>query len=108
MQGSLSKRLRLARIELDLTQAEAANAIGITQPMLHRAETTLEISSNRLLQILDYYVNVRKINPAWLLKEPNSDYEILSGENNPNEQKLQLLKEFREQLDGIDKASEQD
>ena len=106
MQESLSNRLRLARIELGLTQAEAASDIGIKQPMLHRAETSLEISSNRLLQILDYYVNQRHINPAWLLSEPNTSYEILSGENKVSEQKLRLLQGFRETLDGIDKASE--
>lgn len=105
MLESLSNRLRLARIELGLTQAEAASAIGIKQPMLHRAETSLEISSNRLLQILDYYVNQRQINPAWLLSEPNTDFDIVVGENKVIEQKLKLLQGFRETLDGIDKAA---
>ncbi len=102
MQDSLSNRLRSARIELGLTQAEAASAIGIKQPMLHRAETSMEISSNRLLQILDYYINQRKINPAWLLSEPNIAFQILSVEGSVDEQKLRLLEGFRQQLDGLD------
>lgn len=85
-----------------MTQAEAASAIGIKQPMLHRAETSMEISSNRLLQILDYYINRRKINPAWLLSEPNIAFQILTVEGSVDEQKLRLLKSFRQQLDGLD------
>lgn len=106
MQESFSNRLRLARNELGLTQAEAATIIGITQPMLHRAETSLEVSSSRLLQILDYYVNQRRINPAWLLSEPNSAFQIRLAEGQMgqvDEQKLHLLKGFREQLDQLDK-----
>ena len=109
MQDSLSNRLRVARSELGLTQVEAASAIGITQPMLHRAETTLEISSNRLLQILNYYINQRNINPAWLFCEPNTAHPIVLIERNAetvDEQKLRLLEGFREDLDGIDKAGE--
>ncbi|AUD05326.1 helix-turn-helix domain-containing protein [Spirosoma pollinicola] len=106
MQERLSNRLREARIVLGLTQAEAASAIGIKQPMLHRAETSMEISSNRLLQIVDYYVNQRKINPAWLLSEPNLAFDIFAGEDKADEQKLRLLKGFLETLDGIDKTDE--
>lgn len=106
MQDSLSNRLRIARSELGLTQAEAASAIGIKQPMLHRAETSMEISSTRLLQILDYYVNKCQINPAWLLSEPNTSFSIIASENEVDEKKLKLLKGFRESLDGIDKAGQ--
>ncbi|CCH57586.1 hypothetical protein BN8_p06776 (plasmid) [Fibrisoma limi BUZ 3] len=105
MLESLHTRLRLARVELGLTQAEAATAIGIKQPMLHRAETSMEISSNRLMQILNYYVNQRSINPAWLLSDPNTAFTIMATESNVNEQKLQLLEVFREALDELDKPN---
>ncbi|QHV95606.1 helix-turn-helix domain-containing protein [Spirosoma endbachense] len=106
MQERLSNRLREARIELGLTQAEAASAIGIKQPMLHRAETSMEISSHRLLHILDYYINQRRVNPAWLLSEPNTAFDIIAGESKVEEKKLQLLKAFRETLDEMDQSSE--
>lgn len=104
MLDSLSNRLRLARTELGLTQAEATDEIGIKQPMLHRAETSMEISSHQLLQVLDYYVNQRQINPAWLLSESNTAFEIFSEENKISEQKLRLLQGFRDTLDGIDEV----
>lgn len=109
MQDSLNNRLRSARIELGLTQAEAASAIGIKQPMLHRAETSMEISSNRLLQILDYYINQQNINPAWLLREPNTAYTLFSAEGTAGdlaEKRLQLLEDFRKEMDRMDKAGQ--
>lgn len=105
MLETLPQRLRLARIELQLTQAQAAEAIGITQPMLHRAETSLEVSSNRLLQILDHYINVKQINPSWLLCEPNTGLAIISPPD-ANKQKLRLLDDFRSQLEEIDNTTD--
>lgn len=108
MHEFLPKRLRAARLKLNLSQAQAAQHMGagITQPILHRAETLLNLSSNRLLQIIDYYINQQQINPAWLLCERNEayDWQSIDVGNGPNsQQKLQLLEAFRRELDELDK-----
>ena len=104
MQEILSQRLREARTRLGLTQAEAAKLIGISQPMLHRAETSLSISSNRLLQILEYFVIQRKINADWLLGKPVDSMDKLPAQEKKtdlDQQKLELLAAFRRQLDEL-------
>lgn len=107
MEESLGSRLRIARTELGLTQAEAASAMGITQPMLHRAETSLGLRSNHLVLILNYYINDRKINPAWLLSEPNTAFQILSNGSrieDTADQKLRLLSVFLKDLNDLDQT----
>lgn len=110
MEESLSQRLRIARAELSLTQTQAAKAIGVSQPMLHRAETSMQVSTNKLLKIIDYYVNQRQINPAWLLRTANAGFSVVcaepGGSTLSDQEKLSLLQEFRQNLDKLDKPTE--
>ena len=111
MHELLPLRLRAVRLNLGLTQAEAAQQMGVTQPMLHRAETSLQVGSNRLLQILAYYVNQRKVSSTWLLSASAEDVNTVQFNETvvatTAARQLELLAWFREKLNAIDPPNQE-
>lgn len=97
-------RLRQLRIERNLTQAEIANAIGVSAATIGNYEQgTREPRNNRIKQILADYFNVsvdylmNKENVSKVSEDLLHENMLLRMENISLKRKLELITEILEQ-----------
>ena len=69
----IGRRFAMLRGDLQLSQAELAHLMGVSQNLIFRLEKEIAVSNESLIYVFLFFVKNYKVNPEWLFAPNNQD-----------------------------------